>query len=132
MSRVMIFALFVGGVVLVAALSGTPNSDSGASSGPDVVLVSDEPQSIVSYTIGCKKTDDLGRLGELIRQHDDAALNALFGRMVIAGECIGLDAGTSVYVTDTSAWHQMAKVRPSGETDEYWTPWAAFEKKAGK
>ena len=54
-------------------------------------------------------------------QHDEVAFKKALMAGVLSGICTVFKLGEKVYITDTSIFSGLVKVRRPGETIEYWT-----------
>jgi len=70
---------------------------------------------------GCVHKDYYQNLSKVISEGDkEAFVKGLLNAYQLS-ECKILEKGTPVYLTDTSIWAGLARVRPEGSMDEYWT-----------
>ena len=75
---------------------------------------------------GCVDKDVIDKLNDYAHQHDEKAFNSLLGANLLTGQCRMFKKGESVYVTDLSMMGYV-KIRPQGETQEYWILEQAFK-----
>jgi hypothetical protein len=81
-----------------------------------------QPAMIMADAIGCQKDETIERALKMMRDHDKEALSRLILPALVTGECVTYPAGTAGILTEQSAWHGIAKVRPRGDPNEYWFP----------
>ncbi|WP_333408808.1 hypothetical protein [Microcoleus sp. T2B6] len=75
--------------------------------------------SKVAY--GCVHKDYYQSLGETLVNGDTQAFVKGLLTAYKSGECLSLQQGTVVFVTDTAIWAGLSRVRPEGSMEEYWT-----------
>lgn len=63
----------------------------------------------------------LEKLLEYNRSGDKVAAGKLASAAFVTGECIRLKWGQQVYPTEWGVWTHSVRLRPAGETTEYWT-----------
>lgn len=70
---------------------------------------------------GCVHKDYYQNLSSVISNGDKQAFVKGLLKAYQLGECKILEKGTLVYLTDTSIFAGLARIRPEGSMDEYWT-----------
>jgi len=70
---------------------------------------------------GCVVRQDFERIVGYAVQGDDEAFSSALALELMAGTGYVFNRGESVYVTDTALLSGLIKVRPRGQTLEYWT-----------
>lgn len=75
--------------------------------------------SKVAY--GCVHKDYYQALGKTLVNGDTQAFVKGLLTAYQSGECLSLQQGTVVFVTDTAIWAGLSRIRPEGNTEEYWT-----------
>ncbi|WP_445173882.1 hypothetical protein [Microcoleus sp.] len=70
---------------------------------------------------GCVHKDYHQNLVETLVNGDKEAFVKGLLTAYQSGECLRLQQGTVVFVTDTAIWAGLSRVRPEGSMDEYWT-----------
>jgi hypothetical protein len=84
-------------------------------------LGDDSPTIPVAGFIGCRDWEVLQKILEYDRSGDKVAAGKLISTTFDTGECIRFRAGQQVYPTEWGAWTGSVRLRPAGETVEYWT-----------
>ena len=77
--------------------------------------------------VGCTNKKYYNKLVDYAVQNDDVAFKKALMAGVLAGICTMFKSGEKVYITDTSFFSGLVKVRRPGETIEYWTAIEAVE-----
>ncbi len=80
-----------------------------------------EVRKITNSYVGCTDKKYFKRLISYAAQHDDAAFQKALYIGVAAGICTVFKPGEAVYVSDTSLFSGLVKLRRPGEVKEYWT-----------
>jgi hypothetical protein len=70
---------------------------------------------------GCADRDTFERLIGYIVDHDMDAFKSGLSTEMLNGNCVWLQKGTAVFLSDTAIMHGLVKIRPQGDTSEYWT-----------
>jgi hypothetical protein len=70
---------------------------------------------------GCMSRDLFGKIMDFHQAGDSEAAGKALSAGFISGDCVQIDAGTSVYKIDKDVWWHFVQVRPKGEVGEYWT-----------
>jgi hypothetical protein len=113
-----------GAFMLAAALWAMPS------------IAQDLPTIPVADSIGCRNWEVLEKLLEYNRSGDKVAAGKFAAAAFVAGECIRFKWGQQVYPTEWGPWTHSLRLRPAGETVEYWTitpdRWQPAEYATGK
>jgi hypothetical protein len=71
--------------------------------------------------IGCKARETYQRLVAYAANHQTRVFQEGFGSAALAGECVMLPKGATVFLTGTAILHGLVKLHLRGSTVEYWT-----------
>lgn len=71
--------------------------------------------------LACLNQDVFPRLYKYASQKDDDAYRSEVMKGLVSGDCIALQEGEAVFISDVSVWSGNTKIRPVGKTEEYWT-----------
>jgi hypothetical protein len=78
---------------------------------------------------GCLDKEVHSKISKIGVSGDKEAFKKVLLGALMAGACVQLKSGQSVYLEDTSIFSGLVKLRPQGETSGYWTNIEAVSKK---
>jgi len=70
---------------------------------------------------GCLARSEFERISGYAAQRDEEAFTGALASAVLTGTVYIFSPGEEVFVTDTALFSGLVKVRPKGQTAEYWT-----------
>ena len=113
--------------VLLAAYILTPR-DSGQATQESAPSTASAPtHRMTQDTWGCQQQGTLAHITELRAQGDMEATTAALSAGIDAQDCITLDRGDEVYLTDAAVLSGLSRVRKAGQTAAYWVAFEAVE-----
>jgi len=94
----------------------------GVSSGSnDTSSTSGEKHIVSDNYFGCEDRTQFEKIGSYAVNHDQQAFTQALDEGLVDGSCVMFTSNETVYLTDTALFSGLIKVRPQGETQEYWT-----------
>jgi hypothetical protein len=118
---ILAVALLIG-IYFMGENFGNKSTGGEVSSGSNNAGYSSGERHIISdYYFGCKDRSQFEKIGSYASNHDQQAFTRAVDEGLIDGSCVAFTNNEIVYLTDTALFSGLIKVRPQGETQEYWT-----------
>ncbi|WP_252180210.1 hypothetical protein [Endozoicomonas sp. 4G] len=76
---------------------------------------------IVAESFACQSKDFYSKTALYAAQGDRDAFVKSLGAGILTGECIMLEPGQKIFISDTELLSGLVRLRKPGETVEYWT-----------
>lgn len=112
--------------IMIAVLftAAHANSQQKEDSTPELVARSAPRRSYVTDKgplFGCVHQEFLKKIQGYHANNDQTAFTKAVAAALLTGECVRLERGEEVFLVDWALFSGLVKIRPKGETAEYWT-----------
>lgn len=102
---------------LLSFAAGVSSAEAPAKSDP---AVTGDAANVLILSLACRTENTTKDVMAMLIARDLEAFKKAMMRHGLNGECVLIDKGDTVFVTDLAIWQGLARVRKKGAVDSYW------------